>query len=222
MNIGREFTAWYTRQMFEKFKIPLISLTLLFAAILAAFLLQQTEPEPFEFESNMGVPVMSPAIALPAVTLIDQHKQAFPMSDLKGNWSLMFFGFTNCPDVCPTTLMAMKQVEKRLSQQNIRYVFVSLDPKRDSSEKLKDYMDFFNPEFIALNGDKSEIDKLSQAMGVIYDFDGDTSGDDYFVNHYAAILVIDPQVRLRAHILPPHSVDKVADAITKLSNYYGN
>ncbi len=144
------------------------------------------------------------------------------MSKLKGSWNLMFFGFTNCPDICPTTLMTMKQVAKRLPQQDIRYLFVSLDPKRDTSEKLKDYMDFYNPEFIALNGDKNEIDKLSQATGVIYDFDGDTSGDDYLVNHYAAILVIDPQARLRAHILPPHSVDKVADAIIKLSNHYGN
>ncbi len=208
--------------MIKKFKTPLISITLLFVAILTTFLLQQTEPAPFEFESSKGIPVMSPAIPLPAVTLVDQHKQAFPMSKLKGSWNLMFFGFTNCPDICPTTLMTMKQVAKRLPQQDIRYLFVSLDPKRDTSEKLKDYMDFYNPEFIALNGDKNEIDKLSQATGVIYDFDGDTSGDDYLVNHYAAILVIDPQARLRAHILPPHSVDKVADAIIKLSNHYGN
>jgi len=208
--------------MFKKFKTPLIALTLLLAAIVATFLLQPTEQTPFEFEAGMGIPVMSPAIPLPTVTLVDQYNQAFPMINLKGGWNLMFFGFTNCPDICPTTLMTMKQVEKRLSQQNIRYVFVSLDPKRDTSDKLKDYIDFFNPEFIALTGDKNEIDKLSQAMGVIYDFEGDTSTDDYLVNHYSAILVIDPQGRLRAHILPPHSVDKVADAITKLSNYYGN
>ncbi len=165
---------------------------------------------------------MSPAITVPAVTLLDQHKQAFPMSKLKGNWNLMFFGFTNCPDICPTTLTTMKQVKKRLAQQDFRYIFVTLDPKRDTSDVLKEYMDFFNPEFIALTGDKKEIDKLSEAMGIIYDFEGDTSTDYYVVNHYTAILVIDPQGRLRAHILPPHSIDKVADAITKLSNYYGN
>jgi len=144
------------------------------------------------------------------------------MSKLKGTWSLMFFGFTNCPDICPTTLSTMKRVKERLAQQDYRYIFVSLDPKRDTSDVLKDYMDFFNPEFIALTGDKKEIDKLSEAMGIIYGFEGDTTSDDYLVNHYAAILVIDPQGRLRAHILPPHSVDKVTDAITKLSNYYGN
>jgi len=208
--------------MLKKFKTPIISLILLFAVILATFLLQQTEPTPFEFESREGIPVMSPAIPVPAVTLIDQHKQAFPMSKLKGNWNLMFFGFTNCPDICPTTLSTMKQVKKRLVQQDFRYIFVSLDPKRDTSDTLKEYMDFFNPEFIGLTGDKKEIDKLSETLGVIYDFEGDTSSDEYLVNHYAAILVIDPQARLRAHILPPHSVDKVATAITKLRNYYGN
>lgn len=208
--------------MLKKFKTPAIALTLLITAILAAFLFQQTEPTPFEFKSSDGIPVMSPAIPVPTVTLIDQHKQAFPMSKLKGSWNLMFFGFTNCPDICPTTLTTMKQVKNRLAQQDFRYIFVSLDPKRDTSDTLKEYMDFFNPEFIALTGDKQEIDKLSETMGVIYDFEGDTSTDDYLVNHYAAILVIDPQARLRAHILPPHNVDKVADAITKLSNYYGN
>lgn len=165
---------------------------------------------------------MSPAIPLPEVTLVDQHKHPFPMSKLKGSWNLMFFGYTNCPDICPTTLTTMKQVEKRLAQKNIRYIFVSLDPQRDTSDTLKTYMDFFNPEFIALTGDKKDIDKLSETMGVIYDIEGDTSTDDYLVNHYAAILVIDPQARLRAHILPPHNVDKVADAIIELSNYYGN
>lgn len=191
-------------------------------AVLAAFLFQQTEPAPLEFDSSKGIPVMSPAIPLPAVTLTDQHRQAFPMSKLKGGWSLMFFGFTNCPDICPTTLITMKQVEKHLSQRNIRYIFVSLDPQRDTSDTLKEYMSFFNPEFIALTGDIKDINKLSETMGVIYDIEGDTSSDDYLVNHYAAILVIDPQGRLRAHILPPHNVAKVADAIIELSNYYGN
>ncbi len=208
--------------MFKKFKILIISLALLLIVILTMFLFQQTEPVPFEFESSAGIPVMSPAIAVPAVTLLDQHKQAFPMSKLKGNWNLMFFGFTNCPDICPTTLTTMKQVEKRLTEQNFRYIFVSLDPKRDTSDTLKEYMEFLNPDFIGLTGDKKNIDKLTEALGIIYDFEGDTRADDYLINHYAAILVIDPQARLRAHILPPHSVDKVADAITKLSHYYGN
>jgi len=208
--------------MLNRFKIPLVALALLLAATASVVLLKQIEPTPLEFDSSMGIPVMSPPIPLPEVNLVDQHNQPFQTSTLKGSWNLLFFGFTNCPDVCPTTLNNLKQAAKQLSQQPIRYIFVSLDPNRDSPEKLKDYMNFFNPEFTALTGNKAEIDRLSEALGVIYDYEGDTSSDDYSVNHYAAILVVDPQARLRAHILPPHSASKIVTGISLIMDYYGN
>ncbi len=134
----------------------------------------------------------------------------------------MFFGFTHCPDICPTTLLSMNQVAKRLQQASIRYVFVSLDPKRDTPEKMKEYVSFFNPDFIGLTGKKADIDQLSEALGIIYDYEGDVEAGKYTVNHYAAILVIDPKGRVRAHILPPHPVDKVVNAINRIMDYYGS
>ena len=208
--------------MFKKYKIPLLSLALLFGVILSVYFFEQTEPPPLEFESNLGVPVLSPPIALPSVTLIDQNNTPVKTTDLQGGWSLMFFGFTNCPDICPTTLMSMNQVSKRLPQESIRYVFVSLDPERDTPEKMKEYVSFFNPEFIGLTGKKADIDQLSEALGIIYDYEGDVNAGKYTVNHYAAILVIDPKARVRAHILPPHPIDKVVNATNRLMDYYGN
>lgn len=134
----------------------------------------------------------------------------------------MFFGYINCPDVCPTTLMTMNQVAKKLPQESINYVFVTVDPNRDSAEKLKEFVSYFNPDFIALTGKKADIDLLSKKLGVIYDYEGDIEAGSYVVNHYAAILVIDPKGRLRAHILPPHPVDKVVDAVNRIRDYYGN
>ncbi len=207
--------------MLARFKILLISFVLLAMAIAGVYLLETREPAALEFDSSMGVSVISPPLPLPAVALQDQNSNMFRSADLEGQWNLMFFGFTHCPDICPTTLMTLKQVEKRLSP-NINYVFVTLDPNRDTPGKIKEYLAFFNSDFIGLSGEKSAIDRLSATLGVIYDYEGDVESGDYLVNHYAAILVIDPKGRLRAHILPPHPVDKVVDATNRIIDYYGN
>lgn len=195
-------------------------ITLLLAGVIAGLFFER-EPTPLEFQPQMGVSIISPPITLPAVTLTDQDGQPFNMDGLKGHWSLLFFGFTHCPDVCPTTLTSMNQVAKKLENSGLNYVFVSLDPKRDTPAKLKEYVHYFNPDFIGVTGDKASIDRLAESVGVIYEFEGDTSSDRYNVNHYAAILMIDPKGRLRAHILPPHPTTKMVDVITKIREYYG-
>lgn len=199
------------------------SLTILSLALLgvAAYLWITREPARLEFDPAAGVSVISPARPLPEVGLQDQHGNTFRSGDLAGNWSLMFFGFTNCPDICPTSLMALKQAAPRLPD-GLNYVFVTLDPQRDDAATIKEYLAFFNEEFIGLTGDQDEIDRLSEAVGVIYDYEGDMQSGDYLVNHYAAILVVDPRARLRAHILPPHPGDKVVDATRRIIDYYGN
>lgn len=179
------------------------------------------EPAPLEFPAEMGVSIISPPIPMPDVALVDQDGKPFNRGRLKGRWSLLFFGYTHCPDVCPTTLANMNHLAKTLKNTELNYVFVSLDPKRDTPEKLKEYVHYFNPDFIGASGDKANIDRLAEAFGVIYDFEGDTNSDRYNVNHYAAILVVDPKGRLRAHILPPHPTRKMVSVITKIRDYYG-
>lgn len=200
--------------------ITVALLTLLIAGIGTSFFIER-EPTPLEFQPQMGVSIISPPVTLPDVNLVDQDGQPFNTAHLQGGWKLLFFGYTHCPDVCPTTLTNMNQVAKKLENTGLGYVFVSLDPKRDTPEKLKEYVHYFNPGFIGVSGDKSEIDRLAEAVGVIYDIEGDANSDRYNVNHYAAILVIDPKGRLRAHILPPHPTSKMVDVITKIRNYYG-
>lgn len=200
--------------------VALAVFTLLLAGIGFGFFVDR-EPAPLEFQPQMGVSIISPPVALPDVTLIDEEGAPFNIDGLKGDWSLLFFGYTHCPDVCPTTLSNMNLVAKKLENSGINYVFVSLDPKRDTPEKLKEYVRYFNPDFRAISGDKPAIDQLAEAVGVIYDIEGDGDSDKYNVNHYAAILMIDPKGRLRAHILPPHPTGKMVSVITKIREYYG-
>jgi protein SCO1/2 len=200
--------------------IALGFITLLLAGVIAGLFFER-EPTPLEFQPQMGVSIISPPVVLPDVSLIDQEGHPFTVDRFKGEWSLLFFGYTHCPDVCPTTLSNMNRVAKELKNTGLNYVFVTLDPKRDTPEKLKEYVHYFNPDFIGVSGDKSNIDRLAEAVGVIYDFEGDTSSERYNVNHYAAILVVDPKGRLRAHILPPHPTSKMVSVITKIRDYYG-
>lgn len=218
----QRYTGSATNPQMKKHRAILLAIFILLLTGIFAGLFIEREPAPLEFQPQMGVSIISPAVELPNVTLTDQDGKPFTMDRLKGEWSLLFFGYTHCPDVCPTTLTNMNLVAKQFAAKSMNYLFVSLDPQRDTPAKLKEYVRYFNPDFLAASGDKTEIDRLASATGIIYDFEGDTSSGTYNVNHYAAILVVDPKGRLRAHILPPHPTGKMVSVITKIRDYYGD
>ena len=198
-----------------------------YALIIAGFAIligacSKSEPPPLKVpDAIKGLIVDSPPTKLPAFKFVDHNGKVFDNSRFKDKWSMVFFGYTNCPDVCPTSLTVMDKVSKQPGlPENIQYVFVSVDPKRDTPDKLKDFVEYFNAKFIGATGDKSEIDKFQEPLGVIYDFEGDTSSDDYIVTHFAAIYIIDPQGRERAYVLPPHKDTQVGDAFRLVYNYY--
>ena len=184
----------------------------------------QREPAPLEFADIPGINVISPAVDLPPFQLQDHTGAPLDKARLQGHWTVMFFGFTHCPDICPTTLSNMRQVAKALKTlpQPPQYLFVSLDPHRDTPAVLKSYVEHFGPDISGATGPRAELDRLAERLGVIYEFEGDTRGDDYRVNHYAALLVIDPRGLLWAHILPPHQPARVETVLKRLIAYYGD
>ena len=105
--------------------------------------------------------------ALPDFKLTQRRRQPLTLADWNGHWTVAFFGYTNCPDVCPTTLATFKQVCERLaataSRDNVRFDFISVDPQRDTPEKLAKYVGFFNPDFIAATGTDEELTKLTRS-----------------------------------------------------------
>lgn len=198
-----------------------------FAVILLAgagvFLsLMESEPPRLKFENLEGVIVESPPTPLPDFQMTTHEGKPFTKKDYLGKWSIVFFGYANCPDVCPTTLTALNQVAQMPNLPDTQFVFHTVDPKRDTVEKLAGFIEFFNEDFIAVTGPKSEIDKFAEPLGVIYDFEGDTSKDDYIVTHFAAVYIIDPKARLRAYVLPPHNEERVGDVYIKVREYYGD
>jgi protein SCO1/2 len=163
--------------------------------------------------------------AITAFQLTDQDGKSFGPERLKGKWTVIFFGYTQCPDICPTTLGALNGFLHRLrSQGNWRddnqILFVSVDPKRDSPRHLKDYLAYFDPVYSGATGERAQIDALVAQFGAVYMFEGDTNGDTYTVNHSASLYIVDPKGRLYAKILPPYDPPQMADTFVRLRDFY--
>lgn len=131
----------------------------------------------------------------------------FSNRDLLGHWTFLFFGYTRCPDVCPTALSLMKEVKAKLAvvspAPTFQVVFVSVDPQRDSPELLKEYMAAFDPGFIGVSGDDATLRPLVDALKVSFQRNDQQDKRNYTVDHSAAIHLIDPQGRAQRMFPPP-------------------
>ncbi len=136
---------------------------------------------------------------------------------------MIFFGFTNCPDVCPLTLSALDQVANELESFGTlpRSIFISVDPRRDQPTKLKEYVEHFNHDMIGLTGSKEQIDSLTQSLGAIYAITDDSS-DDYLVDHSAHVFVIAPDGKMVALFSAPHNAKVIADDFKIITALYDN
>jgi len=146
--------------------------------------------------------VLDPPKDVADFTLTDQRGESFNLSDLRGKAVLLFFGYTNCPDVCPTTLSEFKRVKQELGDDadKVAFVFVSVDGERDSPERLAAYVGAFDPSFIGLAGDDATIRTISRDYGVFFQRQSYENEDNYLVDHTASTFVVGPDGRLRVVI----------------------
>jgi protein SCO1/2 len=169
--------------------------------------------------------LLEPARPLPPMAFIDHQGQPFGPEQLRGHWSIAFFGFTNCPDVCPTTLALLAQVEKQLvdlpAEQRPHIILVSVDPKRDTPEQLAKYVKSFSPTFTGITGEEQAVHEFALKMGVPVAI-SPLPGGSYTVDHSAAIFVIDPNGALRALSSTPHNVPLIAEDYRSIVAAYPN
>ena len=141
-------------------------------------------------------------------------------ADWKGRWTVAFFGYTNCPDVCPTTLATFKQVAATLRAEGLadrwRFDFISVDPERDTPERLAGYVGYFSKDFIAATGTDEELTALTRALGLVYARVPTGSGD-YTVDHSASAVIIDPGGREAGLFRPPFSASAIAADLRTLA-----
>jgi protein SCO1/2 len=145
---------------------------------------------------DAGALIYDAPVSLREFTLQDHRGQAFTQENLKGAWSLIFFGFTSCPDICPLTLTELSQFYGALDVNrygaDTRVIMVSVDPARDTTEKLADYMTSFHPSFIGLNGPYAEVAGLARQLYISHT-PPPPAAEDYLIDHSGNILIVNPQ-----------------------------
>lgn len=141
----------------------------------------------------------------------------FSNEDFKGKWTLLFFGFTHCPDICPTTLAKLAQVYEHLDKdirKQTQIVLVTVDPARDTEEKLAEYVPFFNKDFVGVTGDFVEILKFSRNVNVV--FNKVVTNDDYTVDHSGNIVLVNPDGHYHGFFKPPFELAKLKTTFSSI------
>ncbi len=156
--------------------------------------------------------VLPSPMQLPDFTMLDQDARPFTRASLEDSWNLLFFGFTNCPDVCPATLQRLTAARSRMLAAGLAesevpgIVLISVDPERDSPDVLKSYVANFGENIVGLTGNASELEKLTKQLGI---FHAKSAGHHagYNVDHSSAVLLVNTDAHFHALFSAPYSVD---------------
>jgi len=150
--------------------------------------------------------------------LTDTTGRALTRAELAGAPTLVFFGFTHCPEVCPTTLMTLAQVRRRAALKGLRVLFVSIDPQRDSAPVLGTYVHAFDPAFLGLTGEPGPILALAADFGVAVNR-VPLPGGDYTMDHSAVVFLLDARARIAAIFTPPLNAAALAADLRRAGPY---
>jgi protein SCO1/2 len=181
------------------------------AVLIAGWYLLQSE---YRYQ---GVVIDPPAPAAD-FTLTDQNGQAFRLSEQQGKVVLIFFGYTNCPDVCPITLSEYKKIKALLGDQadQVVFIYITVDPERDTVERMKAYLPNFDASFTGLTGDRETLQPVWAAYGVYQQKQDSGSAAGYLVDHSARMYVIDPQGKWRINYPFGMEPEKIAQDLKHL------
>ena len=151
---------------------------------------------------------------LTAFALTDHKNRVFDLASLKGKWTFLFFGFTHCPDVCPTTLAVLARARDIIARntigaEDIQFVFISVDPNRDTASKLRQYVGSFDTTFLGVTGDNAQIGNLAGQLGAEYQVAITPGVENYPVYHTTAVFLLDPRARYHAVFTPPHDAEAI-------------
>lgn len=206
----------------NKIKIMVASIIVVTAGIASSLFFgnKTTQLTPDKFHGTL---LQTPR-SISDFSLNDHHNQPYTQKNLKDKWTFVFFGFTDCPAVCPTAMANLNKFYKLLEQRHAnkmpQIVLISIDPERDTAEKLKKYVTAFNPNFIGVTGKQAALDLLTRELGIAYAKvinKKDNDAMDYTMEHSGAIILFDPQGKVREFFTEPHDASKMAEDYLLLS-----
>jgi protein SCO1/2 len=215
--------VWDNLRMAPQAKVLSIAfIGLALIAGISAALIWRNAAAPAELATGAYI---RPNRALPDFSLIDTQGRTFGRAQLRGHWSMMFFGYTNCPDFCPTTLTTLAALEKRLridrAPERPQVIFMSVDAKRDTPEQLAKYVPYFDPEFIGLTAaSQPDVEAVAAKLGVSVIITPKSDGT-YTVDHSGAIFVLNPDGKLAAVLTGPFTVEALASDFRRIVEGHG-
>ncbi len=183
----------------------------------AAWFVQQSDNTVAGSETRLTTPKPLTAFQLTAHDL-----KPLNIERLKNKWTLLFFGYTHCPDVCPITLVELAHIAQQLPPEilsNTQFIFVSVDPERDSPESLAKYVGYFNESFLGATGSIEALTTFARQLDSKFSLETNPLGDP-IVNHSSAMLLIDPQARYYARFKAPHYAEDIRTQYLALRNSY--
>ena len=187
----------------------------LLAVIVISLVMKQSQDDIFH-----NTTIVEPAKQLPDLELLDSNNKSVSLSSLQGKWTILTFGFTHCPDICPSAMASFKnelELIKDSNKSKVQFVFVSVDPKRDTPELLKKYAEFYSTEIKTFSGSKENLDLLVKSLGAMYEISGDTASNIYEVGHSPYFFVLNPKLQWRALFTPPILKGAIGNEINKLN-----
>ena len=163
---------------------------------------------------------------LAAFAFTDHENRVFDLSRLKGKWSFLFFGYTHCPDVCRTTLATLARSHENILRstagaKDVQFVFISVDPNRDTASKLRQYVTYFDTTFLGVTGDDAQLANLAGQLGAAYQVEITPGVENYPVYHAATVFLVDPQARYHAVFAPPLDAESISKRFEVLRDLEG-
>ena len=175
---------------------------------------------------KMGTVVFNQPRSFSMSEMQDHNSNPYNKERQLGGWTLMYFGYTFCPDICPVTLSQLNGMDKQLKQDNpelaakMNYVLVSVDPRRDTAEKLKGYVPYFNKDFVGVTGDMKNIHNLTVQLNVPYTPVVDPEDEYYLVDHGSNLAIINPKGEYHGFIRPPLEPAKLSRIMIAVDENY--
>lgn len=167
---------------------------------------------------DAGIILLPASRSIPDVKLTNQDGQEVSIAELKGKWTMLFFGYTFCPDICPTTLAQLRQIKNDLPKDvagRLQIVLVSVDPNRDTPQQLKQYLGYFDASFLGLTAPVEVIGKLANAVSIPF-IPADTSKPNYTVDHSGNMALLGPDGTQRGFIRSPLNDKKMVEQLPGL------
>jgi protein SCO1/2 len=193
----------------------ILGVAALCAALAGFWLARELDSSGPELASGTWLPRPKP---IADFHLIDNLGKPFSLRDLQGTPTLVFFGFTRCPDVCPTTLLKLAQAKKTAAISGLRVVFVTVDPARDTPPAVGLYVHAFDPDFIGLTGDEKSINRMAADFGVAVS-KVDLPGGDYTMDHSAVVFLLNNQGQVAGIFTPPFDIPRLAADLDRAAPY---